>query len=185
MSTTTNLFSGWLGFGTALAGNALSEPADGAYARRPVLLGPLSAGRAQDVIAGTIGPASSPWSPILFAGLFDALSGGNLLATWPLAKPITLGAGQTWTSQGVFTLTLDGEAGASPLASRSWVAGTRVGTVGNGCVVTAAQNLQLSGGQLSIAGGGISLTSVGSLPSTAPISGSGQLWNNGGVICVA
>ena len=185
MSTTTNLFSGWLGFGTALTGNALSEPTDSAYARRPVLLGPLSAGRAQDMVAGTVGPASTAWSPLLFAGLFDALSSGNLLATWALAYPVVLAAGRTWTSQGAFTLTLDGEAGASPLAPRSWFAGMRIGTVGDSRVVTAAQNLQLSGGQLFIAGGGASLTSVGSLPSTAPVTGSGQLWNNGGVICIA
>ena len=185
MSITTNLFSGWIGFGTALTGNAFSEPTDSAYARRPILFGPLSNGRAQDTLAGTIGPASAAWSPILFAGLFDASSAGNLLATWALAHPVMLAAGQTWTSQGAFTLTLDGEVGVSPLAPRSWAAGTRIGTVGSASVVTAAQTLQLSGGQLSGVGGGVSLTAIGSLPSTAPASGSGQLWNNGGVICIA
>ena len=184
MSATSNFFSGWLGFGATLTTTGLEEPVDSAYARRSIVLGVLSGGRAQDMVPGTIGPASGPWSPLLFAGLFDAPASGNLLATWPLAHPVILSAGQTWTSQGLFTLVLDGEVGQSPLSPRAWVAGTRIGIIGSGSVVSAAQNLQLLGGQLSIASG-TSVTAIGSLPTTAPASGSGQLWNNGGVICVA
>ncbi len=184
MTSTANFFSGWLGFGTAFAANALSEPSDQAYARRTVVLSPLFNGRAQDTIPGTIGPATQNWNALLFGGLFDAATGGDLLAVWPLPRPIVLSKGQTWTSNGDFSLVLDGDPALSPLATRSWIAGGRIGVIGGFSVVTACQNLQLSGGQLSMTGGS-SLSNGSSLPSAAPASGSGQLWNNGGVICIA
>lgn len=186
MNATINLFTGWLGFGSALAQGILSEPSDASYARRSIIFGPLYNGIAQDVLPGTIGPATTAWAPLLFAGLFDAATGGDLLATWSLPRPIALLPGQTWTSQGAFTLSLDGYAGSSPLTPRSWVSGTRIGAIRSGTTVTAMTNLQLVGGQLSAANSAAaSPITVGNLPSTAPATGSGQLWNNGGVICIA
>ena len=170
-----NFFSGWLGIGTALLANAVTEPADTAYVRRPIVFGPLFGNRAQDVGPGTIGPAVQDWGTLIVAGL----------ATWTLAQPLRLAPGRTWTTGGQFAITLSGDPATSPLVQRSWVAGSQIGTTPHGAPVVARQNLQLAGGQLSFLGGGGAVQSLGNLPNVSPPAGSGVLWNNGGVICIA
>ena len=187
-TTSANLYSGWLGIGTAFSADALIEPLDAAYGRRPFVFGPLFNGRSSDLFPGSIGPAATPWGTLLFAGLFDSPGGGNLLLCWPLARPVTIAAGQTWTSNGALALTLSADTTSAPSAVRTWVAGAQFGTVGGAALVaTACQNLQVCNGLLSMLPTGASAPtqSLSNLPTVAPVAGSGQLWNNGGVICIA
>lgn len=184
-SGTAPFFSGWIGFGTGGSGNPVMEPVDSAYVRRPILYGPLAGRTAPDISSGSVGPAMVAWPPLTTAGLFNQPSGGNLLAWWSLQRPVLIAIGATFTTANQFGLTLT----TAPLSSDAplvWWAGTLVGRTACGNPILAAQNLQVTSGVLSqlpsTAGGALSLTS---LPTIAPASGSGVVWNNGGVICVA
>ena len=184
MSSPT-FFSGWIGLGYTYTAGVIAEPTDSGYSRRVVTYGPLFNGRTDELGPGTIGPAASNWNSLVFAGLFDAASGGDLLAFWPLSRPITLAVGQTWTTSGMFGLVLS--VGSSTGAGQSvfWTAGSQIGTTTTGRPVIACQNLAVTDGHLSMVSAAATPVSLGSLPTISPATGSGQLWNNGGVICVA
>ncbi len=183
-------FNGWIGYGTAVQAGVLTEPADQAYARRPFVLGDLDSGIVADVGGGTVGPASTAWGSLGFAGLFDAQAAGNLLLWFALRSPVTVKAGGTITSGG------GGGVGghrfyfpdlqAYPLRSHLWPAGSVVASTSEGRLLTAGVALQASGGLLSaqtpVFGTGVVMAS---LPAAQPATGSGQLWNNGGIISIA
>ena len=177
-------FVGWLGYGTAFNSLELVEPTDSAYGRRPILYGPLDGCAAADVSAGSIGPAEVAWVGLSFVGLYDAVSSGNLLATMPLSPPRTVPSGMTLTDFRRFGLSVSFPGSLSSLTS-SWVAGAELGRNDSGSAVIACCNLQVSGGVLSAIGAPPSTLMLSSLPSVAPAVGSGLLWNNGGVICIA
>ena len=178
-------FSGWLGFGSSLDGFVITEPSDPAYVRRAISYGPLDGQYVRDVSAGSIGPASSAWATLLVAGLFDAQSGGDLLAVIPLARPCNVGVGGTVTNAQQFGFRLSACGELSPATTLSWFAGSELGTTDAGFSVVACSSLQLSHGTLKAVSASSSGLSISSLPAAPPAAGSGQLWNNGGVICIA
>ncbi len=178
----TPFFTGWLGVGASLSQLVLLEPSDAAYARRPLLYGPLSGHDAEDVSSGSIGPATAMWS-IAFAGLFDAAQGGNLLACTPMSRPLTVAAGATLTQSQVFGFRLSIANPGGSFDNVACLAGAPLGQTRDGRVVTACSNLVISNGVLRALAS--QQTGFAALPVAAPPTGSGQLWNNGGVICVA
>ena len=179
-------FNGWIGYGSTAQADVLAEPADAAYVRRPFVLGDLDSGIVSDVGSGTVGPAGTAWGAIGFAGLFDAQSGGNLLLWFPLRVPVTVQAGGTITSSGGGNRFLfpDLQAGASRI--HVWPAGSKVASMADGRLLTAGVPLQVSGSvlaaQASVFGTSVMMSN---LPGAQPAAGSGQLWNNGGIISIA
>lgn len=77
-------------------GTGVVEPSGNNYARVAVTNDaghwPAAAGRAKSHAADIVFPAASggPWGLITWVGIFDAPSGGNLLAADPLANPRTV-----------------------------------------------------------------------------------------------
>ncbi len=180
-----NFFSGWIGYGAAVQGGVLQEPADAAYARRPILFAPLQNGMTFDVNSGTVGPSSTAWGTLSIAGLFDAVSGGNLLVVFPLLLPVTVGISATYTT-GPGTNLVSGCGTSGGLATHLFPAGTMVGVTPDGRMLVANIPLQLSSGVLSAQSLTFGATvTMATLPSQSPSAGSGQLWNNGGIISVA
>ena len=181
----TSFFTGWIGYGTLFNGLQISEPADGAYSRRPLSYGPLDGSCAIDLSTGSIGPAVAIWENLLFVGLFDAFTAGELLAVIPLDRPVTVLPGMTLTESRRFSFRLSVVPGSAETANLSWVAGMEIGKTINGTSVTACCNLQLINGAITALPSSSTPLTTTALPSIAPASGSGQLWNNGGVICIA
>ena len=179
-------FNGWIGYGAAVQAGVLTEPADQAYARRPFVLGDLDSGIVADVGSGTVGPAGAAWGSIGFAGLFDAQTAGNLLLWFALRVPVTVQAGRTITSGGGGHRFYFPDLQAYPSRSHLWPAGSVVASTSDGRLLTAGVALQASGGTLSaqtpVFGTGVVMAS---LPAAQPVIGSGQLWNNGGIISIA
>ena len=69
---------------------------------------------------------------------------------------------------------------------RAWPTGAVVANTTDGRQVTVGVPLQLSGGVISAQVPAFGATvSMNLLPQSQPPSGTGQLWNNGGVISVA
>jgi hypothetical protein len=145
------------------------------------MYGPLEAGYAEDVSDGTIGPSSTAWPALELVGLYDGASGGNLLAVLPLERPVNVAKGMTYTTSRKFSFRLSGIGQESSLYC-SWVAGSQIGSTWDGARVIACCNVQLEQGVLSAIAGAAGLSEI---PSIEPASGSGLLWNNGGVICIA
>ncbi len=179
----TYFFAGWLGYGTAFSSLALVEPVDASYARRPIAYGELDGVLAHDISVGTVGPAAVAWGTLLFAGLFSAEAGGTLLAVIPLSRPEMVTIGMTVTAARSFSFSLSGFSGNLG-GTMSWTAGAELGRTPDMLPVVACQNLQVVSGTLTplITSSSSSMTA---LPLTPPPTGSGQLWNNGGVICIA
>ncbi len=185
MSSPASFFSGWIGFGSGLTSLTLTEPTDTGYVRRPITYAPIDGACVRDISAGSVGPATIAWTSLYLAGLFDAQADGNLLAVIPMAPPLTAGVGQTITTSQQFSFRISASSEISPLTTMTWLAGSELGKTSRGSVITACSNLQLSGGTLAAIPIAQSIFSASSLPSVAPAAGSGQLWNNGGVICIA
>jgi len=180
-----SFFSGWIGYGTGVLAGILQEPADGAYIRRPILFSPIENGTAFDIASGTVGPSSVAWGSFTYAGLFDAASGGNLLVFFPLLLPVSVGAGATYTTAPRGNL-LSGRDLRNGSTTHGFPAGTAIGFTLDGRQMTANLSLQVSGGVLSAQSLSFGNTvTMGTLPSQPPAAGSGQLWNNGGIIAVA
>ena len=179
-------FNGWIGYGSAVQAGVLAEPADAAYARRPFVLGDLDNGIVADVGGGTVGPAGAAWGAIGFAALFDAQTGGNLLLWFPLPVPVAVQAGGTITSGGGGNRFRFPDLQGGSFRTHLWPAGTVVAGTPDGRLLTAGVSLQVSGGtlgaQASVFGTGVVMAS---LPAAQPTVGSGQLWNNGGIISIA
>ncbi len=180
-----NFFSGWIGYGAGVQGSVLQEPSDAAYARRSIVFAPLQNGTTFDMNSGTVGPSSAAWGTLSFAGLFDAVSGGNLLVVFPLLVPVVIGAGATYTT-GPGTNVLGGCGARDGVTMHLFPAGTTVGATPDGRILTANIPLQLSNGVLSAQSSTFGATvTMATLPSQSPNAGSGQLWNNGGIISVS
>ncbi len=179
------ILNGWLGYGTAVQGGVLVEPTDSGYVRRPFVLGDLNQGNVSDVGSGTVGPAVTSWGTVMFLGIYDSQSRGNLLFWLPLPAPITVGAGASVSSIGGSLRFVVADL-RNANAVRTWPAGATLGVTPDGRTLTAGVGLQFTGGVLTAQATTFGATIVmASLPSAQPATGSGQLWNNGGVISVA
>jgi len=180
-----SFFTGWIGYGTGVVAGVLQEPADPSYARRMIVFSGLENGVTFDVTAGTVGPSTTAWGTIAVAGLFDAASGGNLLVSFALPVPVAVGVGSTLSTSSRANVITGCPGGPGTLAL-SLPSGSTVGLSPDGRLYTANVALQILSGVLSAqaASFGGSVT-MGVLPSQSPSSGTGQLWNNGGIVSVA
>lgn len=179
-------FSGWIGYGTAMQGGNLVEPTDTGYARRPFILGDLDSGIVSDVGSGTVGPAAAAWGSIGFEALFDAQVGGNLLLWVPMRVPLPVGVGGTITSGTGRHRFFFPDLQNGVRSTFVWPAGAQVARTGEDRILTAGVPLQFAGGQLAAQAAtfGVAVT-MASLPAAQPTSGTGLLWNNGGIISIA
>lgn len=179
-------FTGWLGYGLAVQTGILVEPADPTYVRRPFVLGDMNNGIVGDVGSGTVGPATTAWGRIGFMALFDAQIGGNMLLWLPVPAPLVIRIGNTITMAGGSSSFLFSDLQAGRNATFTWPAGSVVARTPDGRVLTAGVPLQIMGGQLSAQvltfGGTVTMVA---LPLAQPVSGTSQLWNNGGVISIS
>ncbi len=179
------ILNGWLGYGSSVQAGILSEPTDPSYGRRPFVLGDLNGGTTSDVGSGTAGPAGTAWGTLNFVGVFDSPSAGSLLFWMPLQHPVVIGAGATISTQGgSFNLSFTDLRNLGSI--RLWPAGAVIATTPDGRQVISGVALQFSGGSLSAQSQAFGSTVVmAMLPQAEPAAGSGQLWNNGGVISIA
>lgn len=67
-----------------------TEVSGGSYTRMPVTFTAPSGGAIQNTVDITFPTATANWGTVAFAGIRDALSGGNLLAFGPLSIPKTV-----------------------------------------------------------------------------------------------
>ena len=180
-----SFFSGWIGYGTSLQAGVMQEPGDAAYSRRPIQFSMLENGMTFDLDSGTVGPSSVSWGTLTVGGLFDAASGGNLLVFFPLMTPAPIGGGMTYTtSPGVNMLVGDSLHGGS--RTQILPAASAIGVTPDGRSWIANLPLQIVQGVLSAQSLTFGATvTMGTLPSLTPSIGSGQLWNDGGIIAVA
>ncbi|WP_428394150.1 phage tail fiber protein [Lichenicoccus sp.] len=180
-----SFFSGWIGYGIGLVAGSLQEPSDPAYGRRAVHFSVLENGVAFDTGGGTVGPSSANWGFLTYAALFDDRQAGNLLLSCPLLHPVNIHTGATFTSSPganfIIGLGFVGGPGA-----QGFPAGTLIGLTPDGRQWTTGVAVQISGGVLSaqVQSFGSNVT-MANLPSQSPTSGTGALWNNGGIIAVA
>jgi hypothetical protein len=85
-----------------------TEVSGGAYARQAVTFSAASGGSTSNNAAINFPTASASWGTVVAFGLFDASTGGNLLAWDNLATSKTIGSGdQAVFSAGNLTLTVD------------------------------------------------------------------------------
>lgn len=180
-----NVLMGWLGYGSSVSAGGFIEPADVNYARRPITLGSLDQTILVDLVGGTVGPAGTAWGTISYIGIFDAQIGGNLLLWLLTSSPVQVLAGTTISaSAGSLQMLFRELGGSAPV--RSWPSGAVVAMTPDGRPVSVGVPLQLSGGVISAQVPTFGTTvSMASLPQSQPAGGTGQLWNNGGVISVA
>ncbi len=180
-----SFFSGWIGYGAGMQANALQEPTDNAYIRRPIQFSALQNGLTFDLTSGTVGPSSTSWGILTYAGLFDAVNGGNLLVYFPLMVPVTVGVGATYTT-GTSSNVISGRDLRNAPGIQVFPAGTVIGSSPDGRPVTANLPVQVSNGVLAAQTVTFGTTvTMNTLPSQAPAVGSGQLWNNGGIITLS
>ena len=179
-------FNGWLGYGTNVTGGLLTEPTDSGYARRLFALGSIDNGIVSDVGSGTVGPAVTPWGVISYMGLFDAQTGGNLLLWLALPVPLTIGTNGTITSGTGANRFFFSDLQAVGRNTHVWPADAPVAQTPDGRILTAGISLQVINMQLAAQGQSFgTAVTMASLPVTQQATGSGLLWNNGGVISVS
>lgn len=93
---------------TADAGTGGTEVSGGGYARQAVTFGAPSAGSTSNSADVTFPTATADWGTINGFGIWDAASGGNLLAFESLTTPKTIGSGDTARfAAGDLTLSID------------------------------------------------------------------------------
>jgi len=152
-----NAFVGYLAAGTGTG--TFTEETGGGYARQAITFGPLANGATSNTAGATFGPATgAAWPTITEQAIYDAATGGNLIAWWPLATPQTVAPGGTApVAQGGIHLRLTdlaGVASGSPAYAEVWSAGTvfgMTGASGTGMPVTAGANISVAAGVLSVA----------------------------------
>lgn len=174
-------FSGWMGYATAYSPGAFVEPADSAYARRPITFSQPGGSYSIAQNGGTVGPAASNWGLLVYVGLFSAQSGGLPVLVMPLARPVNVPAGSTFSENAAaYTLRVLG----TREGSNVWPRGAVVARTQYGADCATGTTVQYIDGtitELSLVMN--AATSFGNLPSQP--GASGTLWLNGGVICVA
>jgi len=177
-------FSGWMGYATGYTDGVFVEPTDAAYRRRTIMFSQLSNGWTGSQTGGTVGPAVADWGLLTHAGLFDTESGGVPVICLPLATPVQVAAGSTFSeSAGAYMLRLSPTV-VDAHASAMWPPGAPIATTQYGAECLAGAVAQLAAGSISRMQFPLdSATKVSALPS-AP-TGSGTLWSNGGILSVA
>ena len=92
-------------------GSGLSEPSGGSYARKSTAAGDwnsASGGLIDNANAITFVQATASWGTITHFAVFDAASGGNMIAHGALDAPKAVGNGDTFSfAAGELTGTLD------------------------------------------------------------------------------
>jgi hypothetical protein len=85
-----------------------TEVSGGGYARKPVTFSAASAGSTSNSSDIDFGTATANWGTIVAVGLFDAATGGNLLAYGSLTSSKTVNSGDGFKILATkLTLTLD------------------------------------------------------------------------------
>ena len=179
-------FNGWIGYGTNLVAGMLAEPVDSGYMRCFLVMGMMDLFIFIYVGSGTVGPAVTAWGVIGYMGLFDAQVGGNLLLWAPLPLPIKILANGTITSGTNANRLRFPDLQAADLTTHLWPVGAPVAWTADGRVLTAGVPLRITNMQLAAQRQVFSTAvTMAGLPTTQQTSGSGLLWNNGGVISVS
>ncbi|MBB3175001.1 hypothetical protein FHR90_002848 [Endobacter medicaginis] len=174
-------FSGWMGYATSYSPGAFAEPTDTAYARRPVTFSQPGGSYSVAQNGGTVGPAGANWGLLVYVGLFGASSGGLPVLVMPLARPVNVPTGSTFSENAAaYTLRVFGARDGSTV----WPQGAIVARTQYGADCVTGTTVQYSDGAIKeLALVMNAATSAGSLPSQP--GASGTLWVNGGVISVS
>jgi len=100
-ATTANIYLGLSTADPVDDASGLAEPVGGGYAReiaafgaRGSVNGTGTSGSNSGIITFTT--ATGSWGAITHGALFDAISGGNMLAFWQWTVPKTIGVGDTF-----------------------------------------------------------------------------------------
>ncbi len=158
-------FSGYVAIGTG--SNGFVEVSGAGYSRQPITLGALQGGAAVSATSAgaTFGPdTGSAWGTVTEVGLYDAQSGGNLIAWWTVNTPQTVNSGSTFSISS-FSLTFtDLQATINRPFVMQIPSGTALGSASNGGVVTAGVTLTAASGAISAG----PISSAGSSSTSGP-----------------
>ena len=91
----TSPASVYLALFTTIPSGGLGTEPTGGYARQAVVFDPPAAGITQNQGALSFGAATAAWGQVRWIGVYDALTGGNLLYWGVLGQPRDVGNGQT------------------------------------------------------------------------------------------
>ena len=149
------VFTGYFALGTAISNaGVLTEVSGGSYARLAVnLTGTAIAGLTQN-LGAFVAAAAPVGGTIYYEAIFDALTGGNMIAYWPVAVPAsstviwgaqTLNVAFNTVLAGALNLALTGGAGSSGSIIDQ---GAQIGTVNGLPFVTGCRLTVQSGGNL-------------------------------------
>jgi len=100
----------YLGLFTVTPGedNSGVEVSGGAYARQALTLDAASGGATANTSAITFPTATADWGTVAYFGIYDALTGGNLLMYGALTTSKTIGSGDTFkVNAGDLDITVD------------------------------------------------------------------------------
>jgi|SRR6185312_11976349 len=140
------VISGWVALGTGFPKGTFNEVSGGSYAREVLSLsGTVSGGLTQAL--SSIAAATAPAGDLMRVGaMFDALTGGNMIAWWEWATPTAVG-----TAFPATTINIAFVSGvyADFNAGDVFPAGAMIGTV-NGNPMVAGSILQVQGGLLQV-----------------------------------
>jgi hypothetical protein len=150
MAAHATMFDGYLADCSAITATSCTELSSAGYARQPISFGDAVKGVSRNTVPYSFGSTGS--GSIVGRALFDAPTGGNLVAVIPLATAITAPPVDQADSG---TITLNVAALAAYQVGRSYsgtiAAGATIGTSGDGSTVTAGIKDAIRQGYLTAA----------------------------------
>ena len=189
----TALFSGYLARGTG-TGSAFVEDVSSGYSRvAATISAPI--GSVSMLSAGVTFGAISGAVTVSQRGIYDASTGGNLIAFWDMPSPIVLGSGRTDTLSSSDIILELSPAMANAVSSQiilDFAAGSVIATLVSltgvsapvyaGCVLAVASGVWSAAAIGGSGGGGAGLPAIGSGNTVATGAGSYQVLYNGTLV---
>jgi len=143
------LFDGYLAECTAVTTTSCTEITTTGYARQPISFNGLYGGVVSNATYFSFSQAGTGGATIAGRAIYDAATGGNLVAVIPVASALTLPVigdrGDTGTIK--FTLTGYSTIVNVDAVNTNWLAGTAIGTTPDGSSVTPGVNVQVLRGK--------------------------------------
>jgi hypothetical protein len=148
ISAKADAFVGFLSDCTAVTATSCTELTATGYSRQPIAMTDMVYGKTVNSIPFSF--LQTATGTVVGRGLYDALTGGNLIAVIPLATSISLSTPGDRGDVGAiaFTLTSQATIFSSKFSQGTLTSGATIGTSSDGSSVTAATGLTMTRGQI-------------------------------------
>jgi hypothetical protein len=163
------VFDGYLAECTAVTATTCTEIATTGYNRQAITFNGLAGGLVTSGNYYSFSQSGTGGATIAGRAVYDAATGGNLLAVIPVATSVVLPTYGDRGSPGSLQFTLTGYSGvySADAISANWLAGTTIGTAPDGSSVSVGVNVQMGRGKAAAYVGGLDpLYSVGNVQTT-------------------